>query len=174
MAKLRAPIKQLLDDRLPEVMVQRIWRELQPAPKRERLPLWAAAAAVLLGLAGWAGWRAFEQVRGPDPLALRGAAADTLAPANVLGGATASVWRLDDGSQITLAEASRLQVVANGHGAFVARLERGRGRFDVRPGGPRRWRIDCGELSVEVVGTSFSVARSARLVSVAVNHGIVL
>ena len=37
----------------------------------------------------------------------------------------------------------------------------GSASFDVRPGGPRRWQIECGLATVEVVGTRFSCERSA-------------
>jgi transmembrane sensor len=173
MSKLRAPIRQLLDDRLPEAQVQRIWREVQRkehrrSPRAWLMPLMAATSLLLLGLAGWLGLRS---VRDSGALAIHGAPA--LGSSHVLGADVATVWPLDDGSRIQLAGASRLQVLENTGHTFVARLESGRGEFEVKPGGPRRWRIDCGALSVEVIGTGFVIDRSARSVSVAVRHGVV-
>jgi hypothetical protein len=50
-------------------------------------------------------------------------------------------------------------------------LVRGRAEFDIRPGGPRRWRIDAGACEVEVLGTSFVVDRRTDGVHVAVSRG---
>jgi transmembrane sensor len=132
------------------------------------MPLMAAACLVLLGLAGWIGIRATQ---GSGALAIAGA--DALGPSRVLDGNVASVWPLSDGSRIQLAPESRLEVLENSGDAFAMRLESGRGDFEVKPGGPRRWRIECGEMIVEVVGTSFVVDRDARGVSVEVRHGVV-
>ena len=44
----------------------------------------------------------------------------------------------------------------------------------MRPGGPRRWSIECGIATVEVVGTRFTVERTAGGAHVAVERGVVL
>ena len=53
-------------------------------------------------------------------------------------------------------------------------LERGTASFEVRPGGPRRWQIECGLATVEIVGTRFTCARSAGRLHIGVEHGVVL
>ncbi len=53
-------------------------------------------------------------------------------------------------------------------------LQTGRADFEVHPGGPRRWQIECGLATVEVVGTGFSCAREPGRLRVAVQHGAVL
>ena len=58
--------------------------------------------------------------------------------------------------------------------SFVAVLERGSAHFEVRPGGPRRWQIECGLATVEVVGTGFDCARAPGRLRVSVQHGAVL
>ena len=50
----------------------------------------------------------------------------------------------------------------------------GTASFEVRPGGPRRWQIECGLATVEVVGTRFSCVRSADRLHIGVEHGVVL
>jgi transmembrane sensor len=53
-------------------------------------------------------------------------------------------------------------------------LERGSAHFEVHPGGPRRWQIECGLATVEVVGTGFDCARAPGRLRVTVEHGAVL
>jgi len=50
----------------------------------------------------------------------------------------------------------------------------GRALFDVQPGGPRKWSIEAGLATVEVVGTRFTVTREAVRVTVEVERGTVL
>jgi transmembrane sensor len=44
----------------------------------------------------------------------------------------------------------------------------------VRPGGPRRWQIECGLATVEVVGTRFSCERTPGRLRVSVQRGVVI
>jgi len=81
---------------------------------------------------------------------------------------------LNDGSRLTVAKHARLDVLETSSRLVSLALRHGRVRFDVRPHGPRAWRVDCGMLTVEVVGTGFTVERTSRTVSVRVMHGAVL
>jgi transmembrane sensor len=92
----------------------------------------------------------------------------------VFGGGEPARLALDDGSRVELAPAARLAVVENSSRAFVTRLQRGRVQFDVEPGGPRRWSIEAGLATVEVVGTRFAVTRASERVTVEVMRGTVL
>src|SRR5690606_30409094 len=91
-----------------------------------------------------------------------------------LGGPRPERVVLSDGSAIELAEQSSLEVLSNDRESFVTVLRQGRGTFDVKPGGSRRWRIEAGPVEVEVVGTRFTVERSADQVFVHVERGAVL
>src|SRR5262249_13350397 len=51
---------------------------------------------------------------------------------------------------------------------------RGSVLYDVRPGGPRRWTIECGLATVEVIGTAFRIDRTSLRVHVEVFRGVVL
>lgn len=167
MSKLRAPLKVLLDEPLPELQVQRIWRRLHApaAPRRKRRILLLSAAACVL-IAG------LFTLRPAPPLAVNEAGA--LTPTQVLGGEYPTHWPLTDGSRIELGAATRLEIVRNTGSDFAVELAAGHAGFDVQPGGPRRWSIRAGELRVEVVGTSFVVERDTRGVAVQVRHGVVL
>jgi transmembrane sensor len=81
---------------------------------------------------------------------------------------------LSDGSQILLGPGAAVEPLENGPSAFSVLVAQGSATFDVRPGGPRRWVLECGLATVEVVGTRFTVERAARSVRVSVEHGIVL
>lgn len=175
MTRLRAPLKDHLDDPVSEQEMRRIWggvqekraqsrarREVRVVAKLGAIGFAAAVVAVLLVR----GSSLFVS-RAPGPLLVGDAAP------SALDGRQGSV-ELSDGSRIDLAPNARLDVVDNSSRAFVSVLHAGRATFDVQPGGPRRWTIEAGLASVEVVGTRFSVARDADGVEVVVEHGIVL
>lgn len=159
-----------LRDDLEESQVQEMWQRIDHAPARPRRP-WlvacvAAAAALLLTFG------VLRSLREPETRQLA-----------LLSGATPGVLsadagpveaRFDDGSAVSLAALTRLEVLRNDARSFVTALRRGGATFDVKPGGPRHWIIEAGELSVEVVGTRFRVERQGELTRVSVNHGIVV
>jgi len=159
--KLRAPIRELLDASLEEARVQRMWRGLQQRPTRT--PRRFAVAGALVAASALC-----------VLLFLRSADAGPLAP---LGAGTLAFDRamtvLSDGSQIELAADTRLQLLENNGHSFSLQLQHGRARFDVTPGGPRRWRMECGLATVTVVGTELTIERSTSELRVEVKHGIV-
>jgi transmembrane sensor len=83
-------------------------------------------------------------------------------------------FALSDGSWVTLRPNSRIDVLENNEVALVTLLSSGSAGFKVNPGGPRRWTIECGLATVEVVGTRFSLLREPSRVRVDVQHGVVL
>lgn len=169
------PLRELLVDDATEDEIQSVWRGVQRRRARSRDkaagggPLrWALVVVPLVALLAlpvfW--WSS----RGGDG-ALRDSAGHAL---NVLGGPAASELSLSDGSRIELGENSELQVLDNDSTSFTSALRRGRGSFEVKPGGGRRWRIEAGKVQVEVVGTGFVVERRERETLVVVRHGTVL
>lgn len=81
---------------------------------------------------------------------------------------------LADGSRITMQKGSALQPLLSTASRFEILLTEGVAEFDVVPNGPRRWIIQAGLATVEVVGTKFRVERAKDAVKVFVHHGIVL
>jgi transmembrane sensor len=81
---------------------------------------------------------------------------------------------LSDGSQLVLSPGTTLELLENNGQRFAVLLERGSAEFHVRPGGPRRWIIEGGLATVEVVGTRFSVERQRGHMEVRVAEGVVL
>ena len=175
MSKLRAPLRMKLDDLPSEEEIQRIWLRVQKRrarrqARRELRPaIWVgagfvAACAVLLVLA-WV-----RPASNTGPLTTGGHAL-----AQVAGDATnAGLLELSDGSRIVVDPGARLEVLDNSSRAFGVALRTGRAAFDVRPGGPRRWTIEAGLATVEVVGTRFTVARTPGSVDVSVERGVVV
>jgi transmembrane sensor len=159
--KLRVPIKDQLDASLDEVRVQRMWRGLQQRAAVKATPRRWIVAGALVACA-----LLLFVLRTPDagPLAVRGASTLTFDRARTV---------LSDGSQIEIAADTRLVLLENNGQSFALRLERGRARFEVTPGGPRRWRMECGLASVTVVGTALTIERGASSLRVEVAHGVV-
>lgn len=91
-----------------------------------------------------------------------------------LGGAAASSTALSDGSRIELAPNSELEILDNEGTVFSCVLRKGRGTFDVKPGGPRRWQVETSLVLVEVLGTRFSVERREGSTRVDVERGSVV
>ncbi|HEX6239722.1 MAG TPA: FecR domain-containing protein, partial [Polyangiales bacterium] len=81
---------------------------------------------------------------------------------------------LDDGSRIHLAAHSQLELIENSGERVRSVLHAGWARFEVKPGGPRRWIVDAGLAEVQVVGTAFTVSTSRDETHVRVHHGRVL
>ncbi|MFO0628598.1 MAG: FecR domain-containing protein [Polyangiales bacterium] len=168
-AHLRAPFS--------DARVEDLWRGVQArragASRRAWLALAAPAlAAALVGVA----------LRRPGAPAVTEAPAGPLVLADGAGvtaarlhndGATPATLRLSDRSTLTLQPATALLPTRNDGRGLELQLQRGAARFEVTPGGPRRWRIDCGLATVTVVGTAFTLDRRDDALRVDVSHGTV-
>jgi transmembrane sensor len=135
--------------------------------RRRAIPLLLAAAlvtsALLAALAFWARPSGAGPLRDPNGIA-----------SAFTGGDAGGTARLSDDSVITLDKGAQVRVLENTDTAFTMVLTRGAAVFDVKPGGPRRWRVELGCGAVEVVGTRFSIDRGEARVIVRVERGAVL
>jgi transmembrane sensor len=95
-------------------------------------------------------------------------------PVMVASASGALSLSLDDGSALLLRAGARLEVLESSASVISLAVRRGNVDFDVRPGGPRAWRVECGTVTVEVVGTHFAVERSDTSVRVTVDRGAVV
>ena len=169
-SRLRLPLKQGLREPADEATLSRIWQGIDaryPRPRwRRRIELVAAPVVAVAALAAVV--TVLRHDAGPLRLASGAAIAAVDAPA------TGARMSLSDGSYIVLGGGARLEPLESSGSTFIAIVARGNATFDVRPGGPRRWQIECGLATVEVVGTHFDVERSPGRLRVAVARGQVL
>jgi transmembrane sensor len=164
------PLKDGLQDPADEAAVSRMWQAIdarfpQRASRRSLALFLGPVAAVAAGVALVAFLR-----HDPGPLRL----ADGTAIASIEAPQAGTRVALSDGSSIELGPGARLDPIESSASSFIAVLERGDASFDVNPGGGRRWQIECGLATVEVVGTRFSCARGTDRLHVAVERGVVL
>jgi len=171
-SRLRDPIKDGLVSPTSEEALARIWRKIEARERpgrRERAGIWGMTSMVAAAAVAVAVWGIERRDHGPlrlsdgRPLA---AAIDAPAAGEMLS--------LSDGSRVELSGGARLEPLESSGTSFVAALARGSAHFEVRPGGPRRWEIECGLATVEVVGTGFDCARAPGRLRVTVEHGAVL
>lgn len=171
MSPLRYPLKDHLRDPVDESAVHRMGQvideRLRGRRPRRAWPLLLVGAAAFAGLLILALPRIH---RDAGPLLL----ANGHEIAEISAGGAGSEIELSDGSRIWLSSGGRLQPLHSTGTSFSAIVTQGRADFDVRPGGPRQWIVECGLATVEVVGTAFACERSPGRLRVAVRHGVVL
>jgi transmembrane sensor len=188
---LREPLREHLGHGTDEAQAQRIWhgieRRLDGEPRalaaRSGLAF-AAALVVIAAVAGAIAWpymaprsiaslanRVSDLWYGPRPLERTGGGAFESLDADAPGPRRAE---LSDGSAIEVDPGARVEMLASSASQFSLVVRRGRARFSVTPGGPRRWSIEARGVAVEVVGTILSVESSPRGVSVSVDVGAVI
>ncbi len=157
-----------------EQALARIWTRIDARPRRSAGRLFRVDTAALAGLslAVAAAAIVWIGISRPEagPLRLAGGQAVPTVQAPAAG----SVLDMSDGSRITLSAGARFEPLLSTGTSFVALLDGGRANFEVRPGGPRRWQIECGLATVEVVGTGFTCDRTPGRLRVTVQHGVVL
>jgi transmembrane sensor len=171
MIRPRTPLKQWLEEPLPELQLLALWRSVQASAHgtwwaTRRAQLLAAVTGLVLGSAGFMAWA-------PDagaPLALRDAS--VLAPHSVLGDGSAHSLELSDGSQIELGASTQIEVRENNANTFALQLSAGHARFDVYSSGARRWSIESDDVSLEAIGTRFAIDRDPKGVRVVVERGM--
>lgn len=168
-AKLPLPVHEVLRDDVDESLVR---RAMPATAIRRRRDLrvraqWALAAALLAAVV-------VLYARSDDGGALRSldGAVPTVIDAPTSG--DGAHQRFSDGSVVSVAPGGRVAPLALEPRAAVFLLERGTAMFDVTPGGSRRWSVECGLLTVEVIGTRFVVERRDDAVTVRVERGEVL
>jgi transmembrane sensor len=177
-------LRRVLLDPVDERSVPRMWRRIEERRLRPARPVtilaWALAGAGIAVVMMMMVLLAERWSERPGPRAeasigaLLRADGRALATVDVAGDGAATAVRLADGSQISVHPGGRIEPLASSSREFIVRLSLGTATFDVEPGGPRRWIVEAGLASIEVVGTRFTVTRSVDSVRVEVERGVIL
>lgn len=161
-----------------EARLARVWSRVEPRVAQPSRAWPLALGGLALAAAAVVAARVTpprEVTRSPGPLALASSRGGVSLDAALReGGARGTPVALSDGSVIHLAPGTAVEALENTGARVQLLLRRGRARISVSPGGPRRWSVEAGALSVEVVGTVFRVDRDGATVRVAVERGRVL
>ena len=172
MSHLQYPLKDMLRDPAEEPALRRIWERidgrLPDARRRRRRRRFAVSALVFAGAAVVA--LVGTGRRDAGPLRFRDGRALVAVDAPEAGVRLA----LSDGSAIELGGGARFEPLESSGATFLGVLQRGSASFDVRPGGPRRWQVECGLATVEVVGTRFACERAPGRLRVSVQRGAIV
>lgn len=166
------PIAARLTDAVTEKDLAEAWRGVKDGRARRarrRAQLRVAAAACVLGALAAGAYAMLDEGGAPAPLPLAradGEAFERVGPAERVV--------LVDRSRVETDGAGAIDVLENGGDSITLHLTRGRGRFEVTPRTGRRWRVEAAGVSVEVVGTVFTVERGDEGVDVAVERGVVI
>jgi len=169
--RLPIPIRKILEEPFDDAALEAARQRVRLAP-RPRAPI-AAALVIGFGLAAAGALAAVVRHSVSAPIAGPVRLADGAELRALRSDDTVSEYALDDGSRVELTPGASVEALANDASELVL-VERGTATFDVRPGGARRWTIECGLATVVVVGTRFTVEQSAQRLRVSVARGAVL
>lgn len=170
MSPLRFPLKDHLSDPVDEAAILRVGARISSRTRTRRLTrFWPL---MLVGATAFAGavLMVSRAHRDAGPLLL----ASGRELVTTVGGPGTDDLALSDGSHVHLSPGARFEPLESTGSTLLAVVSQGRAEFDVHPGGPRRWVIECGLATVEVVGTSFSCDRQPGQLLVEVSRGVVL
>jgi transmembrane sensor len=166
------PIKDRLRDPADEQALHRMWRSIDARfPQAGGGRRWWGVLALTSAVAVAVAAAVLVPRRDVGPLRLADGRAILPVEAPAPQGLTLAT---SDGSSIQLTAGARFEPLESSSTTFIAMLRRGSASFDIRPGGPRRWEIECGLATVEVLGTRFTCERNPGRLRVAVQRGVVL
>jgi transmembrane sensor len=171
MSRLKFHLKEGLRDPADEAAVSRMWQGIDSRFPRRHGRSASAFFAPGIVLAAAAAIALVAYVRhDPGPLRLANGGAIVAVDAPPAGAHVV----MSDGSSIELSAGARFEPIESSAASFIGVLERGTATFDVQHGGGRRWQIECGLATIEVVGTRFSCVRGADRLHIGVERGVVL
>lgn len=169
--RIPVPVRKLMSESVDDATLTRMWRRFntsrnhRPTPSARAWALALASAVVAIGLAV-----VFVYSRAPTALRL---ADGREIPVHMADGAKTQ-FAFDDDSKLDVGAGTHLDLLeSTGHAVGMA-IRDGFLVADVNPGGPRVWRIECGPVTVEVVGTRFTIRRDPGFIRVRVERGAVL
>jgi len=184
----RSALSKLFERSEPEERLQRVWRKLEARRRRRgspaAIPTMLAAAFVGLVVSFALVWIVARDGSSADlssrtrsaPSAVQSEPALEASESETLvePGPVARELDFGDGAHVTVGAGGKLEILERGARSVTLALRQGLAQFDIRPGGARRWQIESGGVTVEVVGTQFSLERTASSLRVEVQRGRVL
>jgi transmembrane sensor len=170
MSEMRFPLKDFLLDPVDEVALSRIAQGIDS--RRQGRKVRRSWPFVLVGMTALGAIIAASLRIHHDAGPLLFSDGRELVAVDASG--TTRELALSDGSRIRLSPGARIEPLESSGTIFSAIVTQGRADFDVRPGGPRHWVIECGLATVELVGTAFACERGPGRLHITVRHGVVL
>lgn len=173
MGKLKAPLRDFLEDPLDSASLERMARTVSARRSTSKRPsskfravlvpavLCGGAAVIVCVIMGliWLFNGSGEEV--PDSGQLRLASGEQFGFVSVPEQAQLGRrLEFNDGSTIELSPGAAFETTSNNSDVVELNLLRGGATFDVRQAIPRRWIVNAGDVIVEVVGTRFRVVRA--------------
>ncbi|HKQ68166.1 MAG TPA: FecR family protein [Polyangiaceae bacterium] len=183
MSTLDGPLRHKLSVEVDARTSLRVWRNTNELRKKRALAERRRSLAGAFAVGVTFAVVVLFALRTPEPRATAALSTEGPAKLRVKGGgewdgvvsaAAPAAIDFEDGSKIALNAGGRLMPLENNRDSFVLFLGAGQASFDVKPGGTRRWSIEAGLATVEVVGTSFVVNRTPTALVVEVTRGVVL
>ena len=172
MKSVPLPVRKALAPALEEKDVIRNWRAIG-AKRARAVPAWnhpvswsllgAALAATAIGVGSWL-WPADPET---GPLTRMNGDRFTFVQSS-------ETVELSDRSTIRTTAGATVRVVENTAEVVSLGAEGPEVFVEVTPNGPRRWSLDCTLVSVQVVGTAFSLSCLPDLARVRVQRGVVV
>jgi transmembrane sensor len=172
----KTPIADRLIDAVSEDELAAAWRGVERGSARRarrRAQLRVGVTALLIAGVGAGGYALMRGDGGPREASDRMAALTRDDGSAFEGIGPSERVRLSDRSRIEARDGS-LEVLENAPSSLALHLQRGRARFEVTPGTGRRWRVEAAGVSVDVVGTVFTVHRTVEAIQVTVERGVVV
>lgn len=138
-----------------------------------------ASSAVLVLLLIWSPWQRVGSAPGLDAgeARVRPPTAPLTAPTTTIqpkgDSATRPILELSDGSRVYADSVKQLSIEQQLEGYIVTRVLSGTVSFEVNKNPKRVFEVDAGQVRVQVIGTTFSVARHRDRAEVEVTEGTV-
>ncbi|MBN2529191.1 MAG: FecR domain-containing protein [Deltaproteobacteria bacterium] len=166
-------IRNAFADKQSPLRVHRMWQSIEaacidtsPAPSRWCVTVLATGAVVAAALMLALIWPKADV----GPLMLQAGAPIK----NTIVTAQPMRTRFSDGSFLDTAKGTSLKLVENTSHSVAFSMLQGEAYFNIQPGGPRVWRVNCMGIFVTVVGTAFVCRGQSEQVTLEVKRGAVL
>jgi transmembrane sensor len=156
------PLARWLTPDTSDARIERVWAGIAEAEERPRtLGLWrfgAAGAVAAVAVIAFLAWPRTPMMQLGSPVVAEEVQREA---------------KLSDGSQVSVARASKLELIMESPAEMRVMLPSGSATFEVSKRPSRKFIVQAGAVEVRVVGTRFTVQHDGDEVRVSVERGIV-